>query len=291
MGGAYTSKPEIPPSNPAPPDIPINWNPEWPYPGPNPPGYSVTSPAISLTAPSTVQAEDGIYHPVLCIGKWTDSAGGPAGLPSGTKQQFWTADIDGYPLRLKLSSDSNFSNELTLDYSPVGAYYQVSESVEFEIGESDEGGTITLTATSYDADGTEVAEQQEMTVTVSGNYLQVGVDSSYFPGETTNTMAITVGGNSLSSTDGADDQVIIQTEELETLVGLSFTGYLTGTNLNGSFSNEIAGYIDVNLFDKNGTLLSTAYIPYSALLPPGQSGGETKLAFEITDIDTVTALS
>jgi len=38
MPGAYTAKPE---ADATPPDVPDGWNPDWPYPGPDPPGYDV----------------------------------------------------------------------------------------------------------------------------------------------------------------------------------------------------------------------------------------------------------
>ena len=75
MTGAYTAKPE---DVVDPPDRPVNWNPLWPYPGPEPPGYYPEY-DIKFVVPPTPAYFDTIEEITARVKLFEVGAGSPPG--------------------------------------------------------------------------------------------------------------------------------------------------------------------------------------------------------------------
>jgi hypothetical protein len=151
MGGAYTSKPEIPVTNPAPPEIPVDWNPQWSFPGPPySPGYT-PSYVLSVSGQTSISPEDSaVLTSKLVDRQGNDDIGYTEYIAEKSieeETQTWTATIDGAPLQLKAAGGS-FGSEIEVTYSEVNRYQACVEEVLFQLTASDIGGIIEVTFTS-----------------------------------------------------------------------------------------------------------------------------------------------
>lgn len=166
MSGAYVSKPEAEPDVPAYPDIPLNWNPDWPFPGANPPGYNPSEGLVVAHSVAEIDPGDS----VASSGRWENELGGPAGLPVGAWTQTWSADIGGTPIGIREYGVGSFQSSLEYDFGTIGtSWYGVADDIEFDITDDDRGSTITLTISSELGEDT-----YDISVkTINTNYLKL----------------------------------------------------------------------------------------------------------------------
>ncbi len=259
MGGAYTSKPEIPPSNPAPPEIPIGWNPDWPFPGANPPGYNPYE--GSLIAHSVAEIDPG--DSVASSGRWEDGSGGPVGLPAGAWTQTWTAEIDGTPIGIREYGSGSFQSSLEYNFGTIGtSWYGVADDIEFNITDDDRGSTITLTISSELGDDT-----YDISVkTISTNYLKLAFSRvDVYGAEGVLTVSCSGGScvfssesNSVTSATGVMVQtgakeVTIDAEDLTSISPDTISGHYEATSTI-SLQTKPQSTCSVQLYDE-------AYIP------------------------------
>jgi hypothetical protein len=286
MGGAYTSKPEIPPSNPAPPDIPVNWNPDWPFPGPNPPGYDPSE--GMLVAHSLDEIDPG--DSVASYGRWESEFGGAAGLPNGTWTQTWTAEINGDPIGLREFGVGDFQSALSYDFGTIGtSWYGVAEDIEFDISEGDRGRTITLVI------GSELGEDSYdiYIKEINTNYAKVTF-SRTVGFNVTGSMSFSCAGgsvtfDSVSNSVTAATGVFVQTgtrevtvdaESLTAISGQTGSGTWSATNggslaqdddfVKCTVSSQLYNEADISIIGQSSS--TTFKFP----LPPYGSDSETK---------------
>jgi hypothetical protein len=137
MGGAYTSKPNATSTV----DVPDGWNPDWPNPGPWPPGYTPTL-TIDAIGPSTI----AIGGTASVVSTLYDQA--EYGTSDPDSSVTYTATLGGAQLGLKFSGDASYASLITKVFSDLGdSFFGNDVDIVFDTEEGD-SGTIILTAAS-----------------------------------------------------------------------------------------------------------------------------------------------
>jgi hypothetical protein len=138
MAGAYVAKPD---ATPDPPDVPPDWNPDWPFPGPFPPGYE-PSYSLNVSASESI-SYSGTLSPTVTLRDHVSYRTGEP-LPGATIR--WTASLDGESVDLKFDG-GDYASQIVSTYSAVGDYWGAEPDILFDIDETANGKTLTLTAT------------------------------------------------------------------------------------------------------------------------------------------------
>ena len=143
MGGAYTAKPDATVEDP---DVPDGWDFDWPPPpGAFPPGYE---PELSFTSTGPDYAIPGLAASGFKF-KLADHDTFVTSEPSD--QVTYTAVLvsDGSQVDLKFSGGDSFLAYVSNDYGDAGDdFWGGLADLEFDIGDSEIGDSIVLTATS-----------------------------------------------------------------------------------------------------------------------------------------------
>jgi hypothetical protein len=139
MAGAYVAKPE---ADVTPPDVPDGWNPDWPHPGPDPPGYTPEY-SLALTAPASLSYDDAGTATLNLLDHTTYATDEPR---SGAIA--WSAAIGANPVSLRFSGGSEYASSIESSYGDIGDYWGAEPEIEFELTEDDIGSTLVLTAQS-----------------------------------------------------------------------------------------------------------------------------------------------
>lgn len=131
MSGAYVAKP------PAPfiPFVPPEWNPNWIFPGPLPPGFSVNT--MYLSADSSL-AVGGITNSV--------SGGVMSDGPSPTGKMRYSATVDGALRNLRIGDSGPLTEYVELDYTDKDNFWGSQPQLYFATIDSDAQKTLILTA-------------------------------------------------------------------------------------------------------------------------------------------------
>ena len=177
MPGAYSSKPPAAIVVPEYPDIPLNWNPEWPFPGPNPPGYDPVPSEIVLTSDPTVLATGGSAYASALLKEVI--GGAPVGLPGGDNvwAQTWSASIEGASIGLRVQGSGAFVSSFDMDYTDTLGYWGADAILEFDVDSGDVNSVIVLLVESI-VGTDEYSDASNITVT-GGSYARL-----YFVGST-----------------------------------------------------------------------------------------------------------
>lgn len=286
MSGSYVAKPAVVAPIPAWPTIPIGWNPDWPFPGPNPPGYTTPDAAISLTSGATVAPGESVNAFALWMASAED---GPVGLPDGEWTQEWSATIGSTPVNLRLSGDTEYSSSLTFNYSDVSGYFGAIDDIEFDITEANDGQTITLSVSSA-VDGETYTDTADILVNADTSYVEILIGAVILDGTATIEISVTGGSASRTDTDAAtgsgvfativDNVIEIESADLATLAGKVVTGTLTATNNDPDWQNEATATVEAYRYEeRGGILIGASETQFSILIDPSQTDEETKVCF------------
>lgn len=298
MPGAYGSKPPAAIVIPTYPDIPLNWKVDWPWPGPNPPGYVTPNAGINLTSSDSVAVGGSVSASSI----WMDEAlAGPIGLPDGDWTQRLSATINGSAIGLAKSDDPEFSSSIEYDYSIVGNYYGSSDDITFDISEENEGDTIILSVASV-VDGVEYEDSVEITVEAAANtnYVRFSLSMPSVFG-VTGTLTVTTPGGSASlsigtsvasgtgvfaSTDGR--YVVIDAETLTLLNGATVSGVMSAVN-GKSLSKHVDGTVAAQLYNEAGiSIIGASTVTQFDLNLAGYGSGEdSKACFQFALDDLI----
>lgn len=153
MSGAYVAKPATVTT----PAVPPGWNPDWPFPGPWPPGYT---PVLTFGIDSgTFYVPESEHAAEATL---FDQVTYETAEPEGTVR--WTASINGEVRNLKFSGGESFELSVSSSYASIGNFWGASPTLVFEVGVNDIGETLVLTADSVPFDGFTVVETHSITV-------------------------------------------------------------------------------------------------------------------------------
>lgn len=161
MTGAYVAKPE---ADATPPDVPDGWNPDWPHPGPDPPGYTPEY-SLSVTVPEIINF-DGYGAVTLNL---LDHVAYATDEP-GSGVIAWSATIDDEPVNIRFSGGSEYASSIESPYSDIGDYWGAEPAIEFELTEGNRGDTVVLTAQST-VEGQAISDSGELAVNVYSLFL------------------------------------------------------------------------------------------------------------------------
>jgi len=189
MAGAYTALPAAE----VPIDWPANWNPNWSFPGPPFPGgyvpyYTLVYGSDTSIAPGSATTETWAF---ISDTAGTDPTNYITAEPSGSI--IFSATLNGSLLQLALSGH-DYTDSVSVNYSPIGEFYGVEPALIFNISDSNVGQTIVLTAVAnpfpamtqyYNPSGTELTQTSDIAIVVQKpKYDQiVAVAQFTFPGD------------------------------------------------------------------------------------------------------------
>jgi len=179
MGGAYTSKPDAVPTV----DVPDGWNPEWPHPGPWPPGYT---PVLSMSSSGRTSMDyNGSAAVTFTLkDKVTYQTHDP-----GTTMTI-SATLDGAAVGLRKSGGSTYASSVSYDYAELASeFYGALTDLEFELTGDDRDKTLRIYSTSTTW-GYSVSDTHDITVEVQ---------NLVFP-----QMLLTTEDNEIQSRSGGD---------------------------------------------------------------------------------------
>lgn len=158
MGGAYVAKPAVVPvlpgygdppvppgrdpdpeypGDPSDPGYPFDpgsppWNPDWPFPGPTPPGYNHL---FSMTLTGATAVSSG--SPVSLSTRMVDAGEYVTVEPSEDERITWTATINGKKINVKFSGDAEYNENIESDYSSFvdgnTTFYGIDTELEFDL--------------------------------------------------------------------------------------------------------------------------------------------------------------
>ena len=298
MSGAYVAKPAVVTPPPSWPLIPIGWNSDWSFPGPNPPGYVVPSTVLSMSSDATVAVGGEVSASAVWM---ADTEDGPAGLPDGEWTQVWSAKIGDSLIGMAKSGDTEFGASLEFNYTDVDGYFGASDSVTFDISEANEGQTITLSVASF-VDG-EIYEDSVSIVVEAApntNYVRFSVSMPSVFG-VTGTLTVTTNGGSATTTIGGSATsgsgvfastsglyVTVSAEDLILLEGATVSGSMSATNTK-SLSKHVDGTVAASLYDEAGNAIigASTVTQFDIDVAGYGSGEDSKACFQFALDDLI----
>ena len=135
MSGTYVAKPAAVVT----PDVPPEWNPIWPFPGPNPPGY-VPDYSLVATTPESI-AYNGVAD-VSAILK--DHTTYETTQPASVSVLAWVAKIGDTIIPLRFSGGTSYSSAVVSIYDSISGFWGAEPSLEFQLTPDQIGQTVTL---------------------------------------------------------------------------------------------------------------------------------------------------
>ena len=168
MSGAYVARPTVP----IVPDLPPEWNPNWPFPGPLPPGY-IPDYSLGMSAPASMAVGGSLAVSATLYDHDTYKTGEPAAASRVT----WSATVDGTPVMLRFAGGGGFAAAAQSSYSADDGFWGARPTIEVQLTSEHSGKTLVLRAQSGVFDET-LTETRE--IVIAG--LSATISLSWIPG-------------------------------------------------------------------------------------------------------------
>ncbi len=156
MGGAYVAKPAVPTE----PDVPPGWDPDWDFPGPNPPGYE---PEYSLNLSAQSQMIPGVTVDDISL-FLADHDTYETREPQS--HMIWSAIFgdSGDIVQMKLLGGGAYQDSVDASYILGDVFYESNPDFDFDVSASDIGRIVILNVNSTPFENHQVESAAEITV-------------------------------------------------------------------------------------------------------------------------------
>lgn len=170
---SYVAKPGIDPDRWPDYEPPGDWDIDWPFPGPSPPGYDPEDPRYGCTVSGDGEVEvDDTYTATFRLHEIHAGTTWRTENPNVDSSITWTATLDGENLLMSIDG-SGYAYSIDTSYEHVGlGWYGDAPVITFDIIGDDNGKTIVLLANSNGTVGGgssptsfSVSAEKEITVT------------------------------------------------------------------------------------------------------------------------------
>jgi hypothetical protein len=174
MAGAYVAKPDVP----VVPEVPDDWNPDWPFPGAAPPGYDYEY-SLQISGVSGISPSGNVV-PTATIFDHTTYRTIPI---AETVKQTWSGSIGGVAVGVKLQGDDDYSESVESSYSQFDSlFWGAQPELQFDLSGAEAGDTLTVRVQSLVGGGI-VSATQELPIAITATFSATGSFTAGTDGE------------------------------------------------------------------------------------------------------------
>jgi hypothetical protein len=211
MSGAYVAKPSA--VAPA-PVVPPDWNLNWTFPGPSPPGYEPAY-SLNITAPASSPYDDPLSASVTLF----DHESYETDDPDAGSALTWTATVDGQARLLRFAGVGSYAASVNSSYVETDGFWGAVASLDVQLTSEDNGKTLVLQVSSAPKGGT-VVGTRNIAIGLTGDLV----------------ISITVGSAGLCV---YGVEIAVGEESLATVEGMVVAGEHTGPTVENNVPDEI----------------------------------------------------
>jgi hypothetical protein len=172
MAGAYVAKPDVP----VVPEVPDDWNPDWPFPGAAPPGYGYEY-SLQISGVSGISLSGNVVPTATIFDHDTYQT-----IPiAETVKQTWSGSIDGVAVNVRLQGAAQYGESAESAYSEFeNGFWGASPELQFDLSSAETGDTLKIRVQSL-IGGNVIFSEEEVEIAI-GTLALVGPSTMSYDG-------------------------------------------------------------------------------------------------------------